>query len=403
MKLNVRKEDRSSPNGTIVTVAIACFIFAVLCGRSLWVTASRIADLHVRAIALSLTDAASAFAASTGLDSYVPSLRESFLAVSGLKDHPDWDSRYFNRRSDGAENAIASATKDAANGDASVSGSASDSGAVQSASQPLLSAGSGFAMISGGIPLGASLEGEAAPVSNPPVPTGVGVSTVHSRDNPLRVFFFGDSQVFSLGSGLSRIAGKGSALSIDILAIHSSGFIRSDYYDWPAKLRDTFAQSPYEVAVMMLGMNDHQSFRDDSGAILRKGTKEWEAAYKEKCRTMIDLVLAFVPRMYWVGMPVVKNGAYEEGLSYIDAIQSDVASEYSPDVLVRVPIRDEIPGVGKPYADSVARGNGKSLRVMSSDGSHFTVEGGQLAMKPLFEMLCRDFPFSEVPVANLPE
>jgi hypothetical protein len=394
MKLTVKKEDRCSPNGAIATVAIAVFLFSVLCGRSLWVPASRITDLHVRAIALSLTDAASAFASSTGLDSYVPSFRESFLAVSGLANHPDWDSRYFNRRDEGSGSDVAPATRDAANGVVAAA-----------TSQPLLSSGSGFAMISGGMPL--TVASEFSPVtdpsSNPPLSIGVGVSSVHSRDNPLRVFFFGDSQVFSLGSGLSRLAGKGSALSIDILAIHSSGFIRSDYYDWPTKLRDTFGQSPYEAAVMMLGMNDHQSFRDDSGAILRKGTEEWESAYREKCRAMIDLVLAFVPRVYWIGMPVVKNGAYEAGLSYIDAIQNDVASEYSPDVLVRVSIRDEIPGVGKPYADSVARADGKSLRVMSQDGSHFTVEGGQLAMKPLFEMLCRDFPFSEVPVANLPE
>ena len=48
-------------------------------------------------------------------------------------------------------------------------------------------------------------------------------------------------------------------------------------------------------------------------------------------------------------------------------------------------------------------GSGKRLKVMSDDGSHFTVEGGQLAMRPLFDRLCADFPFARVPSAHLPE
>ena len=118
---------------------------------------------------------------------------------------------------------------------------------------------------------------------------------------------------------------------------------------------------------------------------------------------MIDLVLTSVPRLYWVGMPVVKNGEYEKGLEYINRIQDEVASEYSSDLVTRISLRDTIPGTGKPYTDSVNRAGGKPLRVMSSDGAHFTVEGGQLAMRPLFDRLCTDYPFSATPVANLPE
>ena len=214
---------------------------------------------------------------------------------------------------------------------------------------------------------------------------------------------FGDSQVFSLGSGLSRIAGKDSPVAIEFLPIHSSGFIRGDYYNWPAKLEDTFRAASYEAAVMMLGMNDYQSFWNRRGEILRKGTPEWEAAYKDKCRELIDISLASVPRLYWLGMPAVKNRGYDDSLAYIDRVQASLAEEYSPDMLVRISLRDTIPGAGKTYADSVDLGDGRMLRVMGDDGSHFTVEGGQLVMKPLFDRLSRDYLFSEVPVAHLPE
>jgi hypothetical protein len=403
-----RREDSSSPNGVLATVAVALFAFALLCGRSLWIPASRISDLHLRAIALAMTDAASSFAQSVGLDGYVPEARDAFLAATGLSDHPDWDNRYFNRRSADSETGTGSPAEPVTQS-ASVTDIAGDGGIPTVEERPAetesgFTQASLFAMISpaqspdSAAQGNGALSGQSAPARLP-----ARIETVHSPDNPLKVFFFGDSQVFSLGSGLSRDAGKGSGISVDILAIHSSGFIRSDYYDWPAKLKDTLDQTPYDAAVLMLGMNDHQSFRDASGAILKKESPEWEAAYKEKCRELIDLALASVPRVYWVGMPVVKNGAYEKGLDYIDKIQGEVAAEYSPNLVVRVPLRDAIPGAGKPYADSVALPGGKSLRVMAGDGAHFTVEGGQLAMKPLFDLLCADYPFSEVPVAKLPE
>jgi hypothetical protein len=393
----VPREDRSSPNGVLATIAVALFVFALLGGKDLWIPASRIPNLSVRAIALAMTDAVSSFAADVGLDAYVPALRDTFVATTGLSGHPEWDTRYFNRRSPAQE--IPAITGVEGEGGASVAGtSAADTSAAG------VTQGSPFAMIGQGIAIPAV---EANPSSGlqaaVPVPRLAKASVVHNPENPLRVFFFGDSQVFSLGSGLSRMAGKNAGFSIDILAIHSSGFIRSDYYDWPAKLQDTFNTVPYEAAVMMLGMNDHQSFRDAGDVILKKESPEWEAAYKEKCRQMIDLVLASVPRLYWIGMPVVKNGEYEKGLEYINRIQDEVASEYSSDLVARISLRDTIPGTGKAYTDSVNLAGGKPLRVMSGDGAHFTVEGGQLAMRPLFDRLCADYPFSAKPVANLPE
>lgn len=389
-------EDRSSPNGVFAQAIVALFVFTLVCGQSLWIPASRIANLQIRAIALAMTDAAASYSAAIGLDGYVPSLRSAFLDTAGLTEHPDWDTRYFNRRGD------LSAERTQPSG-SDVSPPPEKSPASGSfAPVPL-------AMIGALPPLADSSSVSPYSAVRPPESGFPGLRSIerqeapHSPDNPLRVFFFGDSQVFSLGSGLSRVAGKGTGFSIDILAIHSSGFIRSDYYDWPAKLRDTLSQTRYDAAVMMLGMNDHQSFRDATGAVLKKETPAWEAAYKAKCREMIDLALSSTPRLYWIGMPLVKNRDYERSLEYIDRIQGEVASEYSPETVIRVSLKDTIPGSGKPYADTVTLAGGKPLRAMSGDGSHFTVEGGQVAMKPLFDRLVSDYPFDAPPVAKLPE
>ena len=363
------KQDAYSPNQVLGTMIVAVTCILVFCGTTLWVPASRIENLHVRSIVLAMTDSAAYYASATGLDRYVPAVRESFLAVSGLASHNSWDTRYFNRRSE--PDAALAVVPDV----------------PVIATESPVEAASAVAI---------EPDGAAADV------TLSSTSPVHSSDNPLRVFMFGDSQVFSLGSGLSRLAGKDSPVSVDFLAIHSSGFIRGDYYNWPSKLADTFREKPCEAAVMMLGMNDYQSFWNERNEIMKKGTPEWEDAYKEKCRSIIEIALTFVPRLYWVGMPAVKNRSYDASLAYIDSVQNSLASEYSPDILVRLPLREIFPGAQKEYTDSVLIAEGKSLKVMSDDGTHYTVEGGQYVMKPFFDRLARDYLFSTVPVANMP-
>lgn len=370
-----RKNDSYSPNGALLAVGVALFLVTVFCGTSLWIPASRIENLYLRSVALSCADALSAFAGSTGFDAAMPVLRNGFIASAGLSGDGAWDTRYYNKR------VALTAGPDSSPNRAPLSAAEPDgSGRHVSPAVPVM----------------------AAPALLSQAPFAAGTSMVHSRENPLRVYMFGDSQVFSLGSGLSRLAGKDSPISVDFVPIHSSGFVRGDYFNWPTKLEDTFRASSYQAAVMMLGMNDWQSFWNSKGEIMRKGTPEWEAAYKEKCRRIIDLTLAAVPRLYWIGLPAVRNQAYDANLAYIDSVQASLAAEYSPDVLVRVPLRETIPGAGKPYADSIDFGDGKTLRVMGADGCHFTVEGGQIAMKPLFDLLATDYFFSEVPVAHLP-
>ncbi len=388
--------DAYSANHVMATLAVCAACAVVLCGKSLWVPASRIENLSVRAIALATTEALSQTAARTGLDSFVPSLRETFVETAGLSGHSSWDMRYFNKRR--ADDATVAPTV-ATTGDATATtgDSTATTAAVTATTATDINAGS---------PVIAATGSDSTLTVQPPAPVRdrrLERTMVHSREKPLEVYFFGDSQVFSLGSGFSRLVGKDSPIAVDILAIHSSGFIRADYYDWPAKLADTLAAKSYGAAVMMLGMNDYQNFWGDDGKALRKRTAEWEAAYKERCRRIIDVALSEVPRVYWLSMPLVKNRVYDEHLRYVESVHDSLAEEYSPDTLVRVSLRNSVPGADKPYAETMPLGEGATVRVMSEDGSHYTVEGGQLATRALFDLISGDYLFSELPVAHLPE
>ena len=359
------KNGHYSANFALLTCFIALFFAALLNATSLWIPASRIKSLKVRAIALAAADAFASFASSTGLDAVVPALRSSFVATAGLEGNINWDSRYYNRRE-------------------SYTAAAGDTTSELAAPPPSFAARA----------VEGDDQGQLSFYSTR--------ASIHSSENPLRVYVFGDSQVYSLGIGLARLAGKNSSLDVDYLPVHSSGFIRQDYFSWTQKLTDTFSESTYDAGIVMMGMNDYQNFWTDSGAVAVTDTPFWEAAYKDKCRAIIDLALMYLPKLYWLGMPLVKNAGFAGHLAYIETVQRSLASEYSPERLIYVPLRDAVPGRGKTYTDVLVTEGGKQVRVMSDDGSHFTVEGGQLAMLPVFEMLCRDFLFSELPIAHLP-
>ncbi len=386
-----RGDGRYSANHVMASIILACAAAVILCGKSLWVPASRIDNLHGRAIALAAAEALSALADATSADVFIPALREAFLDASGLAEHSLWDTRYFNRHDP-------SRVRDALPRSTETLGDSALANAPIDASSPV-STGASDPEAS---PDHAA-NSKAATASRPASSTGGRRALIHSRESPLEVYFFGDSQVFSLGSGFSRLVGKEGPINVDVVAIHSSGFIRSDYYDWPTKLSDALSSQPYDAAVMMLGMNDYQNFWSDEGVALKKRTKAWEDAYKARCRALIDVALSSVPRLYWIGMPMVKNEAYNSSLLYIEGVHDELASEYSPDVLVRVSLKESLPGKDKAYSDQALLEGGKALRVMSDDGSHFTVEGGQLATRGLFDRVVRDYLFSELPVAHLPE
>lgn len=417
-----RTEDAYSPNYALLTILLSVAITAIFAGRSLWIPAAKIENLHVRAVVLALTDGVASFAADTGFDAIMPAAREAFLAATDLDTQTEWDTRYFNRRTVDSAPSFQGAVPGSADNtarapDVSLTEPSQvtepifantdvvSPGAEQAGSSETARPDNSVVALSD-----SSVSAQADQVTQAGLASGEGVAArppaingIHSTANPLRVYFFGDSQVYSLGNGLSRVVGKDSPIVVDFLAVHSSGFIRGDYFNWPAKLADTLGSGSYDTVVMMLGMNDYQNFWDNDGKIMKKRTPEWEAAYAEKCSAIIDIALLSVPRVYWIGMPRVKDPVYEETLRYIDGVQDRIAAAYGPGIVVRCPITDALPGSDGNYLATLNLDAGKTLQVMSSDGSHFTVEGGQYAMKPLFDLLVADWLFSEIPVAHLPE
>jgi len=218
----------------------------------------------------------------------------------------------------------------------------------------------------------------------------------YSATHPLRLLFFGDSQMYTLAAGMHRALQDDTSITIEQISVHSSGFLRSDYYNWPKKLEQVFKSKTddqaFHAAVMLLGMNDHQSIRDKKN-IYTVETEDWEILYTEKVKQHIDLVLTYVPRIYWLSVPAVRNQKYNEGLRYLDALYDRIAQAYDPELVIRVTVHDFTAEYGTDYIESI-KINNTWEPFMQEDGIHYTIAGSEYLMKKFIaEYLQEDYLF----------
>lgn len=215
----------------------------------------------------------------------------------------------------------------------------------------------------------------------------------YTAKRPFRILMFGDSQMRSLAGGLQKLTSGQKAIQITEISVHSSGFVRGDYYNWNKKLESIFAGSkekPYDAVAFILGMNDYQNFYSN-GKILAKESSEWEEKYKEKIEKLLNIVLSNSKKVYWFGMPVVRKPVYNEDLEYIDKVQKAVSDVHPDGNLVRFSLRNIAPGRGAPYTDTVKTQNGKHIKLMRDDGIHFTISGGEYLMQSFLKTLYNDW------------
>lgn len=218
----------------------------------------------------------------------------------------------------------------------------------------------------------------------------------YSKKKPLRILLAGDSQMQSLAEGFKRNIGKHSAFEVTDIAVISSGFVRTDYYNWPAKFKAVFEQAksdgePFDVVVLILGMNDFQNFFDGNGNLFRSGTDEWVLAYSEKIKTVMDVLQVNTKKIYWLGLPVVKLPSLNEEVTFVENAQAKAFEHLNYSKVTRFSIRNLVPGKNAPYSDSFQLPEGKKITFMKDDGTHFTIAGASYIMGKILQQLYNDF------------
>ncbi len=185
-----------------------------------------------------------------------------------------------------------------------------------------------------------------------------------------RVVVLGDSLGDGLWSGLYRAFEDDATLEFIQRSKASTGFSRTDSYDWNAQLTDLLKNDTYQIAVVMFGAEGQpiRSGRD----WLKVGSEGWREIYGQRVEAFIKKLRAANIAVYWVGLPVMRSPgqsadaeamndlfrekAFINGAKFIDTWngftdESGRYSAYGPDM------------------------TGQVKRLRADDGVHFTMRG----------------------------
>lgn len=112
------------------------------------------------------------------------------------------------------------------------------------------------------------------------------VLRVPSAEKPLRIVVLGDSLADGLHYGLTQLNKDRDDIKTVKKARVNTGLVRRDRYDWNKGTRKIMRKGRYDVAVVLLGLNDLQSIRE-KGKAHHFQTDGWVERYQARLEEMI--------------------------------------------------------------------------------------------------------------------
>ena len=149
--------------------------------------------------------------------------------------------------------------------------------------------------------------------------------------------------------------------------------MRDDFYDWPKALRALLGDTKVDALVVMIGSNDRQPLRGAS-APAEPLSPEWEALYGNRIETLVGIAREKGVAVLWVGMPIMKNERFADGMGAINAIdraRGEAAGAHFIDVY------DAFADEKGQYSAFGPDVNGRSMKLRTGDGIHFTQPGAR--------------------------
>lgn len=186
----------------------------------------------------------------------------------------------------------------------------------------------------------------------------------------------GDSLGVTLGQGLAEAYGARADIMVMRKARDSTGLVRNDFFDWVKTARDLLdANDTISAAVILLGANDRQPLRDETGTFDLR-TPRWKQIYGDRVEAIAQAFKARGIPLIWVGLPVMKNERVSSDMEQINAVIRDRAGRAGA---IYVDVWDAFlddRGHFTTYGPDV---NGQFQKLRAPDGVHFTRPGARKA------------------------
>jgi uncharacterized protein len=200
----------------------------------------------------------------------------------------------------------------------------------------------------------------------------------HGETPPVEADFFvavmGDTLGDMLADGLEEAFEDTPEIGVLHKAKESSGLVRNDFYDWP-KISQEIANDPRkpDVAVMMLGSNDHQPLGDGAQAA-EPFSPRWREVYTARVEAVIHAFKEKNIPLVWVGLPMMKAERFSADMAQINEIYRSSAAKAGVPFVDIWDIFADDHGQYSAFGPDV---NGQNVKLRAADGVHFTSAGAR--------------------------
>ncbi len=190
---------------------------------------------------------------------------------------------------------------------------------------------------------------------------------IDKNENATRLAVFGDSMAIDLARALTRSYGDDPNLAVLGFGVGSSGFVRDDFFDWNAQLAKQIALNSFDLAVIIIGINDRQ--RIDGAAPL---SDKWKTAYRQRLDNFLEQLRRANKPVIWVGLPPMRAPTYSAAISKISSLQRLASVSGGAEF---VDIYERFTGQDGRFSASGPDLNGQIVVMRKSDGIHFSSAG----------------------------
>jgi hypothetical protein len=204
-----------------------------------------------------------------------------------------------------------------------------------------------------------------AALPTPPKPT------IAKSATATRLAVFGDSMAVDVAAALNRFYADDPNIIVLNQGVGSSGFARPDYFDWDKTAVDQVGKNSFDMAVVIVGINDRQTIKQD-GSSLKALTDDWDSVYKARVAQFVSTIHTANKPVIWVGLPPMSKPDFSTAMGQVSAIQRLAAFSGGAEF---VDIYDRFVDEDGNYVANGPDLNGKQVQMRKSDGIHFTAAG----------------------------
>ncbi|NNC91173.1 MAG: DUF459 domain-containing protein [Acidimicrobiia bacterium] len=202
---------------------------------------------------------------------------------------------------------------------------------------------------------------------------------------PLRLWAIGDSFLELFGPALVNRSLDTGVIDPMVDFRYVSGLSRPDFFDWPAHIASELPEVSPDAVVVMFGGNDAQDV-ELGGERFDVGTEAWNDLYAARVAEAMDVLLAGVDRIYWIGLPIMRSDRFTaNAIAMNNAYETAAAVRPGVTYFSCFELFQDEDGEYSAYLD------GKLMRF--TDGAHFVWNGAYRLADAVLPLIADDWNF----------